>query len=106
MAVVGHQIGNEVTVLIIELEGVSETDAFEWHVIAAGSTMIGGLDVDRGDVVGQQNDLIGVNLVPVFVLQFVRLNEPGLKQAGDEGPRTGKGVQNMDALAAKGLTKF
>ena len=37
-----------------------EHDAVERLVVAAGEGVVGGLDVDRGDVVGEQHDLVGV----------------------------------------------
>src|SRR4051812_31267408 len=57
-------------------------------------------------IVGEEDDFVGVDFVPVFVLKLLGLDEAGLQQAGDEGTRTSEGVEDMDALAAEGLTEL
>ena len=54
----------EGVVVLVHLEGVGEHDAVEGQVLAAlvVQAVEGGLDVDRGDVVGEQVDLVGVQL--------------------------------------------
>jgi hypothetical protein len=68
--------------------------------------VIDGFDVDGGDVVGEQDDLVGVDLMPVFVRQFLRLDEVALEQAGDEGAGTGEGVDDVDTFAAERLAEL
>ncbi len=50
----------------MHLEGVGEHDPVEGLVLATKNAVEGGLDVDRGDVVGEQVDLVGVQLVGVL----------------------------------------
>jgi hypothetical protein len=51
----------------------------------------GGLNVDRCDVVGHQQDLVGVEFVGVLARQILRLDQARLQQPGDEraGAREG-----------------
>ncbi|QLH13790.1 Fic family protein [Paracoccus pantotrophus] len=74
--------------------------------VAAREPFINGLDVDRGDVIGQQQDLIGVQFIAEFVLQLVGLDQARLQQARDEGAGAGEGGDDMDALGAEGLAEL
>ena len=60
----------------VELERVGQADAVEGQVVglalASPQAVEGFLDVDGGDVVGQQDDLVGVQ----FVLVLVRAVRP------------------------------
>jgi hypothetical protein len=55
------------------LEGIGEADAFERQVFVLtpirAQAVEGFFDVDGGDVVGQQDDLVGVEFVLVFPQQ-------------------------------------
>ena len=106
VAIVRHQIADEVAFLLVKLEGVRKADTLERHIIAAQQTMIRGFNVDGRNVVGQQHDFVGVNLVSIFVLKLVELDKAGLQQARDERSRPGEWVQDMNAPAAKGLAEF
>ncbi len=68
--------------------------------------MIDGLDVDGGDVVGEQDDFVGVDLVFVFVRKLFRADEATLQEAGDEGAGARERIDDVDAFAAKGLAEF
>ena len=68
--------------------------------------MIDGLDVDGGDVVGEQDDLVGVDLVFVFVRELFLADEAALEQAGDEGAGAGEGIDDVDALVAQTDAEF
>ena len=68
--------------------------------------MVDRLDVDRCDVVGEQHDLVGVDFVGIFVRQFLGLDQPGLKQARDEGAGAREGVEDVNALAAERLAEL
>ncbi len=59
------------------------------------------LDIDGGDVVGEQNDFIGVQLVLVFVQQVFRRNEARLQQADEECAGAGEGVDDVDVFFAQ-----
>ena len=41
--------------------------------------VIGGLDIDRGDVVREEDDLIGVQLARILVRQGIRRDKPALQ---------------------------
>ena len=56
--------------------------------------VVGGLDVDGGDVVGEQHDLVGVQLVGVLARQVLRPDEAGLQQPDDEGAGAGERVED------------
>ena len=60
--------------------------------------MEGILNVDGGDIVGQQHDLVGVYLLGVLTHQVVARNQPALQQAHRECARAGKGVEQMHVL--------
>ena len=85
-------------VFFIHLEGIGEADTLERHIVAALKPMIHGFNVDRGDVVGQQHYLIGVNLVAKLVLHFLGRDQARLQEARDESARSGEGVDNVDAF--------
>ncbi len=64
----------------------------------ARQSMVGRLDVHRGDVVRQQHDLVGVQLLRVLSGEVGGRDQVGLQQPGNEGARPRKTVQNMHAL--------
>ena len=68
--------------------------------------MVNRLDVDGGDVIRQQHNFIGVDLVPVLVGQLLRRNQPALQQAGDECARAGERVDDVDVLIPQRLPEF
>src|SRR5699024_5008806 len=75
----------------------------EGHLVGCGGEVVeGGLDVDRRDVVRQQQDLVGVQLARVLAGQVLGLDQPGLQQADDEGAGPGEGVQHVHALVTDG----
>lgn len=51
-------------------EGVSQQDAIKGRVGPALKAAVNALNVDGGDIVGQQHDLVGVQLVAELVLQL------------------------------------
>ena len=86
-----------------ELERVGENDAREGLVGtgSAGEVVIGALDVDGRDVVGEQQDLVGVQLGRVLAGEVVGPHEPRLEQAHDEGARAREGIEHVDALVGE-----
>ena len=89
-----------------QLEGVGEHDAVERLVLRilprAGQRLaVGVLDVDGSDVVGQQQDLVGVQFFPVLARQVVRANQPRLQEARNERPRPRERVEDVHALVAR-----
>ncbi|CKM69207.1 Uncharacterised protein [Mycobacterium tuberculosis] len=63
--------------------------------------MVGRLDVHRGDVVRQQHDLVGVQLLRVLSGEVGGRDQVGLQQPGNECARPGEAVQNMHALVGQ-----
>ncbi len=68
--------------------------------------MVDRLDVDGGDVVRQQHNLVGVDFVAVLVRQLFRLDQATLQQTRDEGPGPGEGVDDVHPLAAQRLAEL
>ena len=61
--------------MLIHLEGICQADTLKRRVFTAFQAMISCFDVDCSDVVRQQNDLIGVKLLPVLALKLFRLDQ-------------------------------
>ena len=89
-----------------DLEGVGEGDPGERFVVVvgrglAGQGVVGGFDVDRGDVVGEQHDFVGVQLVAVLAGQVVGGDEPGLHERGEECSGAGESVEDVHVLVGE-----
>ena len=67
--------------------------------------MEGLLDVHCGDVVGEQDNLVGVKLVAELVFTVLRTDEARAEQSRDEGPGPGEGVQDVDTFIAERCTE-
>ncbi len=102
--VVSEEVADEIGFL--QAEGVGEADALEGLVFPADDAVIDGFDVDGGDIVGEEDDLVGVDLVFVFVRELFLGDEAALDEAGDEGAGAGEGIDDVDALAAEGLAEL
>ena len=68
--------------------------------------MVGGFDVDGGDVVGEQDDFVGVDFAFVFFRQPISRDDAALQQAGNEGTRAGEGVENMHVFVLQAAFEF
>ena len=87
----------------VRLERVGQDDVGERLVtLRSRRVVIRRLDVDGGDVVRQQNHLVGVNLFRVFAPQVVRLHQAALNQSRYERPRPRELVYDVDALIPDG----
>lgn len=64
------------------------------------------MDIDGGDVVGEEDDLVGVEFAAEFALQGFEGDEVGLEQAGDKGAGAGKGVEDVDILVGEGTVEL
>ena len=62
-------------------------------------------DVDGSDVVGEQDDLVGVQLCGVLAGEVFGLDEAGLEQPYGEGPGPNEGVDDVDTLVAQRSAK-
>ena len=61
--------------MLIHLEGICQADTLKRRVLTAFQVMIGCFDVDCSDVVRQQDNLIGVKLLPVLALKLFRFDQ-------------------------------
>ena len=68
--------------------------------------MVGGFDVDGGDVVGKKDDFVGVDFTFVFFWQSVARDDAALQQAGDEGTCAGKGIKDMHVFVLQAAFEF
>ena len=95
-----HQHFVEIVAFFVHLEGVGEADAGEGLVcrrlvFAACQVVVGGFDIDGGDVVGEQDDFVGVYFGAVFLRQASARDDAALQQAGDEGACTRERVEDV-----------
>ena len=67
---------------------------------------IGRLDVEICDIVRQDRDFVGVQLLLVFVRQLLRLAAKMLQQFADESPGSGRGIENFDAFVDQRLAEM
>ena len=114
-AVIFHCAVQQV-VFFVHLEGIGEADTVKRRVLAAvgcipanmglDNAVIGRFDIDGCDVVGEQDDFIGVNFVLVFFRQSLGGNDAALQQAGNECSRPGKGVKDMHLFILQTAVKF
>ena len=63
-----------------------------------GDGVVGGLNVDRSDVVREQHDLVRVDLASILAGQIRRLDQSRLEQTGDEGAGAGEPIQDVYVL--------
>ena len=68
--------------------------------------MVGGFDVDSGDIVGEQDDFVGVDFAFIFFRQSVARDYAALQQTGNEGTRAGKGVEDMHVFVLQAAFEF
>ena len=106
-----HQHFVEVVAFFVHLEGVGEADAGEGLVcrrlvFAACQVVVGGFDVDGGDVVGEQDDFVGVYFGAVFLRQAFARDDAALQQAGDEGTCTRERVEDVHAFVLQAAVEF
>jgi hypothetical protein len=58
-------------------------------------------DVDGGNVIGEQHDLVRMQLRGVLPEQVLRLDQAGLEQPHGEGAGADEGIDDVDALVAQ-----
>ena len=84
---------NVVVAVFPQLEGVGETDAIVGQIFRLRTHLLKDtLDVDIRNVVRQQNEFVGVNLLRVFAHHIFRTDESRLQKARDECASAGEGV--------------
>ena len=107
IVVAGEQGGVHRVIGFVRLKGVGEHDAAEGFVlIGAGPVVVSSLDVDGGDVVGQQHNVVGVQFAGILAGQAGVLNQPALQQAGDKSTGADERLNDMHALIAEGSSEL
>ena len=90
-----------------ELERVGQADAVEAGVVLAADEVVERvLDVDAGDVVGEQDDLVGVELLRVFAPEVGGAQDAGLQQAREERAGAGERVEDVDVRLRQAAAEF
>ena len=64
------------------------------------------LDVHGSNIVGEENDLVGMQLVLVFSKEIGGLDEAALEQADDEGACSRERVNDVNVFVAEAGSKF
>ena len=81
------------------------TDAFKGLVrrlvFAYHGIVIGVFDIDGGDVVGQQDNFVGVYFVLVFAGQVLLVDQSALQEARDKGAGAGEGVEDVNIFIGR-----
>ncbi len=84
---------------VIEIESIGQQDVVEWDILSlAGHPDKRILDVDSCNIVSEQSDFVGKELVPVLPFQILFVNDACLHQPGNKGPSSGERVEDIDIL--------
>ena len=89
---------------LCQRQRIRKADAVKWLVLA-GLLVVFVLDIERGDVVGQEHDFVAEEVVFVFVGQVAALDMVA-DEVDDKVAGAGGGVKDLDALIADGAAKF
>ena len=87
------------------VERVDKAEIGELRVLA-GDRGVGRLDVQVGDIIGQDGHLVGVQLLLVFVRELLRLAAKMLQQFADEGAGAGGRIEDLDVPVDQGLAEM
>ena len=86
----------------VKLKSVGETNSVERSVtFGVQSGVISVFDVDCGDVIGEQDNFVGVQFVQVLVEQIFRTNQAGLNQSRDKSARARERVDNVNVFVGE-----
>ncbi len=69
---------------------------------SANEAVEGLLDVDRGDVVGEQDDFVGVQLMLILAQKVPNGDKAALQQTHNERAGAGERVEDLDVLCSRG----
>ena len=64
------------------------------------------LDVDGRDVIGKQDNFVGMKLVQIFPLKVLCFDQTALQQARNEGSRPGEGIKDMNVFIRQSPAEF
>ena len=92
----------------MQVEGIGQYDAVEGLIGAVGSpTAVKRLfNVDGRDVVGEQDDLVGMKLSVVLPCEIGVQDQRGLEQPDEEDAGAGERVEDMNALVAQAAAEL
>ena len=119
LAVVRKPGFREVGLVRVKVERIGQHDAIEGLIGTLGSACLQRstlrrqapavkrlLDVDGRDVVGEQDDLVGVKLFVVLPFEIGVPDERGLDQPDEKDARAGERIQDVNALVAQAPAEF
>ena len=90
-----------------QLEGVGQADAIVGQIFRLRTHLLKDtLDVDIRNVVRQQHEFVGVNLLRVFAHHIFRTDESRLQKARDECASAGEGVEHVNVFLREGCPKL
>jgi len=92
-------------IILIHLKSIRQANAGKRLIRLSGHAVIGFLNVDCRNVIGQQHNFVGMQLIPIFQGQHVRRDESAFHHADGERPGSREGVKNMNALILEAATK-
>ena len=87
----------------VQIERIGQDDAVERLIGALGAAppMECFLDMNGRDVIGEQDDLVGVKLSVVFPREIGLPDQRGLDQPDEKDAGAGERVEDMNALVAQ-----
>ena len=86
----------------VEGKSIGQTNAVEGEIILIARAGVEGVfDVDGGDVISQQDNLIGVQFVLILATEILIVNQFELNQSGDESAGAGERIENVNAPVGK-----
>ena len=91
----------------MHLERVGEHTTLEGYIFLRHARMIRMLNIDSGNVISKQQNLVAIDLIRVLVRQLFSRNKLLiLQQVHHEGARTRKRIEDAHALVGQTLPEF
>ena len=92
----------------MEIERVGQDDTAEGLVVTVvtDTTVKRLFDVDRRDIVGEQDKLVGVKLPAVLAMQIAVVDQRRLQQPHQKDARAREGIEHVDAFVAEGTAEL
>ena len=91
----------------MHLERVGEHASLERHIFLRHARMVRMLNVDGGDVISKQQNLVEIDFARVLVRQLFSRDELLiLQQVYDEGARAGERIENTHALVGQAFAEL
>ena len=103
-----HQQLVQYIAFFIHLKRIGQTNAVKGNILAAlcsftvdiavQQAVVSGFNINRGNVIGKQNNFVGMNFVTVFFRQLFRRNNAALQQPCNECTCACKWVNDVDVF--------